>query len=258
MKAIYSLLFLSAVVVSGACKKNANGSDVQILPPDARMYRIVQGIDPDIKKDTVFLISYNDSGYISHLLDSTHQQTMIPVYDYTGKLIRIDQSLHGKAEFSYDSTGLLQEVLTGTGDKIVFHYTNGVVRRKTVYSPSFEGPLQVLRYYDYTVTNGNITTIEEHAGSGYLLTTSVLAYTTEENPFRQLGLFTFQKGLGTTHLIEPESFFNRNLLKSVTTNTTPIISNEYTFNEQHLPVKSQTKLLYAPASGLVTRQFMYR
>jgi hypothetical protein len=86
----------------------------------------------------------------------------------------------------------------------------------------------------------------------------ILTYTTELNPFKQVSLFTYRNEPGTDPVIQLETYFNKNLLKSVTTNGMITSTTEWTFNKKGLPTKAVTNYHMADYPGVYTRQFMYK
>jgi hypothetical protein len=257
MKILSCFFYFFVLISLCSCSKNHDAGPGS--PSDdsttagTQLYRIFQGVSSDINEDTVWLVNYNDSGRISSLFDSSHNRTMTPSYNDKGQLELVMETYNHGAGFQYNSDGALTDVYTT--NYYHFDYTDGIVSRKTMYN---EAGNSVYRYFDYTVTDGNITTIKEYSASAVLLSTSTLTYTDESNLFKDISLFTYRNEPGTDPVIQLETYFNKNLLKTVNQNGTITSSTEYIFNKQSLPVKAITDYHLIDYPGVFTRQFMYR
>ena len=126
----------------------------------------------------------------------------------------------------------------------------------TDYGPFNRGVTGGYRYFYYIMTDGNVTSIIAKNAVADVQSTTTVEYTTEPNPFAQLALFTYHNELGTQDVITLECIFNKNLVKTISVDGNLQVSNAYTFNEQHLPIKIETH--NTGLDGVYTRQFMYR
>jgi hypothetical protein len=241
----------------GACTKEKNN----VQQAGTNLSRIVEGTDPDITKDTVYLISYNSSNNISVILDSMKQDSLVASYDALGNLTAINNigsfSL-GNASFIYDENGLLTEInygVKGSENQYLFEYSNGAVSKKSRYLNYDAGsPLLLLNYDIYTVSDGNITEMKEYSASGSLYSTTTFAYGTQANPFKLLGLMNFGNRLGTNDIANFETYFNKNIQTGFLTNGSNVMSL-LTFDSQQKPTKIITDDLID--DWLLTWQFFY-
>ena len=254
------LVYACSIFLLFCISCNKHTADSPQIPADStsspvQLYRIFQGVSDDMTKDTVWLISYEDSTRISLLVDSTHQRSMTPAYNDKGQLVDILEPGSHHVYFNYDTVGRLTEVFASAGH-FVFDYVNNLVAHKYEYDS--DNPNQLFRTYEYAVTDGNITGVVTYNGNGDVLSTAALSYTTELNPFKDLSLFTYNNRMGTREIIEPETWFNKNLRKSITTNGIQNAETIFTFNQRQLPVKAVTDLHETDYPGVFTRQFMYK
>ncbi|HLK31165.1 MAG TPA: hypothetical protein VKT28_21475 [Puia sp.] len=250
-------IFLPSLILFAACKKDSSSGGQQ---SGTTLTRIVEGTDPNLANDTVYLISYN-SGRISSVLDSLYQDSLVATYDASGRLTEVDDigpySL-GSATFSYDANGLLTQILSnvaGSTDKFVFEYTNGVLSKKSDYTDAGGGSFQLWNYDVYTFNNGDITDMKEYNSAGALTFEATYSYGSQANPFKNLSLFNFGNRLGTDDIINFDTYFNKDIrtgfsisgLNSTSTNT---------FNSRQKP----TKIVFNDQLNqwLLTWQFFYQ
>jgi YD repeat-containing protein len=232
-----SCLALSLLLVF-SCKKSNNSA--QNNTSGSSLVRIQQGVDPNITNDSVYLIKYNTSKKIASITDSLNQDTLTAAYDAgTGKLSTVTETYGTNAAFTYDGNGLLTQInyqLAGSSEQYTFEYTNGVVSKKSYYSNLGSGGLSLQGYFTYTVANGNITSMTEYTKSGVLVVTTNFTYGTQANPFKDLSLFTYGNILGTSDVINAETYFNTNVLTGALWNGVSIAAT-YTFNANQLASK---------------------
>ena len=253
-----SAALVLVLALFASCKKNNNSN-----PNPANtgsLTRIFQGTDPDITNDTVFLITYNQSGKIQLIVDSIYSDTLAGTYDDHGNLVAVIGSGSGLdgwyANYNYDATNHLTEIdamVNGESQQTTFEYTNGVISKKSFYTNSGSGPVQLYRYFTYTVSDGNITGINTYLPNSTLIGTTTATYGSQSNPFTSLSLFNFSGSLGIDDIAPVESYFNKNILAGDNTNSFPT-SIENTFNsEQEL-----TKVIANDGNNLFTWQFSYK
>lgn len=208
------LVLVVSIVVS--CKKDSNEGG---STPTGKLARIHQGQDPLTDDDTVYLLSYNASGKLHKLIDSMYEDTMTATYDAAGRIERITSSHGDQVKYTYDAAGLLtqQDYNWGTNERLVFAYKNGVIEKKSYYHNA-NGPMELWRYYTYTVTGGNITNIKEYDKSGGLVGETVLTYSSLPNEYKDLALFNYGNNKGFEPFITDESLFNKNVVATMSSN----------------------------------------
>jgi YD repeat-containing protein len=249
-----------AIALFTACKKSSSSTSTSTKA--GSLVRIVQGIDPDITNDTVYNISYNQSGKVSILVDSLNSNdTLVATYDANGNLTAVtDKGAYPiNATFTYDASNHLTEiddVLYGESQQTTFEYTNGVISKKSYYANGGSGSLQLQNYYIYTVTGGNITGINIYAANGTQQGTATVTYGTQANPFANLCLFNYGSRLGIDDLAPIESYFNKNLLTGFTVTGYPTTTSTNTFDSK----QDLTKVVVNDQvnDNLLTWQFYYK
>ncbi|HEX4851151.1 MAG TPA: hypothetical protein VFV08_10110, partial [Puia sp.] len=177
----FSGAIILSIVVLFACKKSNNSNPNP--SGGGSLVRIFQGTDPDITNDTVNLITYNQAGKIQYIIDSIYGDTLAGSYDANGNLTAVIGSGAGlsgySANFIYDANNHLTEIdamVNGETDQTIFEYTGGVVSKKSFYTNSGSGPVQLYRYFTYMVANGNITSMSTYQANGTLLGTATATY----------------------------------------------------------------------------------
>ncbi len=230
---IFVLTAFLSVILFIACQKEIS-DDVE---EPGKLVRIQQGTSLDLDEDTVYLLSYDVAGNMVSIYDSSHDQSYTATYNPSGELKKIDATNGRNATFSYDS-GRLKEIWYNAGsiERFSFTYTDGVVSKKSYYSDYGSG-FVLSRYYDYTVTDGNITHIEEYTPSGTLVSEATLTYSSQLNPFKELSLFNYSNQLGMMNVIDFDTYHNKNLILTRTENQVPRCNIEYTFNAQQMTTK---------------------
>ncbi|NII26463.1 hypothetical protein HB364_15345 [Pseudoflavitalea sp. X16] len=200
-------VLITCIVLS--CKKDSDGGGTT---PTGKLVRIHQGQDPLTDDDTVYLLSYNASGKLHKLIDSLYGDTMTATYDAAGRIERITNSFGEYVKYTYNGDGLLtqQDYNWGTNERYVYTYKDGVVEKKSYYHNA-NGPMELWRYYTYTVTGGNITSIKEYDKSGTLIVEKTLTYTSLPNDYKELALFNYSNLKGLEPFITDESLFNKNV-----------------------------------------------
>ena len=257
---LFSLLTVVTVIGFVSCKKETDPPPPPPPPPDptSRLVRIQQGIDADLSNDTVYLLSYNQAGTISSLIDSVNGYLLTATYDTAGRLEDISEDYTNAASYTYDINGLLTAInftIAGSREKYLFTYSNGVVSKKSHYSDFGSGGAQSLwREYIYTVNGGNITTIKEYNAGATLLNTENFTYGAHTNIFKNLALFNCENILGTENLINFETYFNKNLVTGMSSSARNI-TNAFTLNaEQQLSKAVSTE----NPGHVFTWQFSYQ
>ena len=232
MKTNLLSFFIAATLIGFAsCKKE--DSPTSPGNPNSKLVRIQQGIDADLSNDTVILVNYNSAGKISSLIDSIYGYIVTASYDETGKLQSINDDYGDDASFTYDANGQLTAInfiIAGTKEKYLFEYSNGVVGKMKHYSDHGSGGAQTLwREYHYTVQNENIVAIYEYTASSVLVGIKEFTYSTQPNNFKQLSLFNTANRLGSERIISIDSYFNKNMAKTISADNSTI-TNTYTLN----------------------------
>ena len=222
-----------------------------------KLFRIQQGVDPDLSNDTVYLISYDASGKIKNIVDSLSQDTITATYDAAGKLIKVVGNFGDNAVYTYNGSNQLAEISylwVGSKEKFVFTYSGGVVQKKAYYSDlGSGGALQYLGEFVYTITGGNITTMRAFTSGGVMFATVTFNYGSQPNTLKELSLFNYANRLGMDYIMDVESYFSNNLRSAVAVPAASLtLSNLYSFNGQLL-----TKATANNGSGLFTWQFYY-
>jgi YD repeat-containing protein len=208
-------VLITCIVIS--CKKDSD--DGGGSAGGGKLVRIHQGQDPLTDDDTVYLITYNAAGKIEKLIDSIYEDTMKATYNAAGKIERITNTYGEQVKYTYDAAGLVtqQDYNWGTNERYMFTYNNGVIEKKSYYHNA-NGPMELWRYWTYTLTNGNITSIKEYNKSGTLLGETTLTYTTLPNEYKELALFNYGNNKGFDPFITDESLFNKNVVATMTAN----------------------------------------
>jgi hypothetical protein len=252
--------FILAMSVFVACKKSNNSNPNPSNTTSGSLVRIFQGTDPDITNDTVFLITYNQAGKIALIVDSIYSDTLAGSYDDHGNLISVTGSGSNLANesvtYTYDANNNLTQIdamVNGETQQTIFAYTNGLVSKRSYFTNSGSGPLQLYRYFTYTVTNGNISAINIYQPNGTLLGTTNVTYGSQTNPYSNLCLFNFDGYMGIDAIAPVESYFNKNILSGDNTNSSPT-TIENTFNSKQEP----TKVISNDGNSLFTWQFYYK
>ena len=235
------LSIFSLLAFATACKKNSSSPN-QGNTTTGKMVRILQGTDPDITNDTVYLISYDASGKITSLIDSLNLDTLAASYDASGNLTAItDKSAYPQYDmngsFTYDGSNHLTQMdynLAGSAERYTFDYTSGVVSKKSYYSNLGSGPLTLQNYYTYTLSGNNITDIKFYSSGGALLAEGTATYGSQANPFKTLSLFNFGDRLGLDGIAPIESFFNSNINAAVSTSGLSATANVTYDSKQQL------------------------
>ena len=259
-----ALVLASVILLLMSCQKYV--SDSGITPPaptgGSVLFRMQLGIDPNMKQDSVWTISYNAINKPAIISDSFSGFTATATYDASQRISQILTSRGDEAMFSYNINGLLSEIRvawSGHQDRYDFSYTNNIISKKSCYSDYGTGrDLVLTKEYAYTVDNNNITSIKEYSPSGELLQVEKCSFDIQPNPFKEFSLFSYALVLGADHLIDAESYFNKNLLSKVTVSENARASDElvnsYTLNGKQFPVKVVSK----NKNGTFTWTFSYR
>ena len=247
-----------------SCQKYVSDTNGILPTPSggSTLFRMQLGTNPNMKQDTVWTISYNAISKPAIISDSLSGFTASAEYDVSERIRVINTSRGDQAMFLYNINGLLNEIdvsWAGKRDKYVFSYANNIVSKKSCYSDNGSGRDFVLtKEYAYTVINNNITSIKEYSPSGELLRVENCSFDIQPNAFKDLALFTYSLLLGADHLIDAETYFNKNLLTKVTVTenarTSDELLNSYTLNGKQFPVRVISK----NKSGTCTWTFSYR
>jgi len=234
------LLFLS-------CQKYV--SDSGAVPPaptgGSILFRMQLSNNPNRMQDSVWTVSYNAIDKPSRISDSVSGFAATATYDASQRISDIKTSRGDEAIFLYNINGLLNEIkVAGPGhqERYGFSYVNNIVSKKSYYTDNGTGrDLVLAKEYLYTVINSNITSIREYSPSGELLHTENCSFDLAPNAFKDFLLFSYAMFLDAEHLIDAETYFNKNLLKKTTITNNARASQElvntYTFNDKQFPVK---------------------
>ena len=221
-----------------SCQKYDSDTSVNIpaTPGGTVLFRMQLGTDPNIKQDTIWTIAYNAIDKPAVITDSLTGFTATASYDVSQRISEILTSAGDQAMFSYNINGLLTEInvaRAGHRERFVFSYTNNIVSKKSYYTDNGSGrDLVLTRDYVYTVINNNITSIKEYNPSGELLQTQNCSFDIQPNVFKDFSLFSYAMLLEADHLVDAETYFNKNLLiKATITNNTrssEVLVNNFT------------------------------
>jgi hypothetical protein len=225
------------------------------------LFRMQLGINPNLKEDTIWTIAYNAIDKPAVITDSLTGFTATASYDASQRISQILTSAGDEAMFSYNINGLLTEINVAWGghrERFVFSYTNNIVSKKSYYTENGSGrDLVLTKDYLYTVINNNITSIKEYSPSGELLQTQSCSFDIQPNVFKDFSLFSYAMLLEADHLMDAETYFNKNLLvKATITNNARLseeLVNNFTLNNKQVPLKVVTK----NESGTYTWTFSY-
>jgi hypothetical protein len=86
-----------------------------------------------------------------------------------------------------------------------------------------------------------------------------LTYGSEPNPFKNISLFNFANKLGTSEVINFETYFNSNILTGFQNNSSSV-KLENSFNQMNKPIKIVSKYDYFDGTKydyIFTRFFAY-
>ena len=262
---------LPLVLFFCSCRKN----DVcePVIKPAGNLIRIQQGVDPDISKDTVHLISYESPGRIKMVVDSARKDTMYAIYDGSGRLSRIRQ-MHDfsysplnrtgdSVRLSYNTDGSLATYdysKAGSQFQCAFEYAGGVLAKSSFYTSDFNsGPLTLWRTFIYEMSGGNMVGRKEYTASNSLVEETKFTYGPQANPFKSIALFNFANQLGTQEVIDLELYFNQNILTGYT-NPMRSLNNTNSFNASQKPDKIVSRFVYPNGTKfnyVFTRFFSY-
>ncbi|HZE83751.1 MAG TPA: RHS repeat domain-containing protein [Puia sp.] len=243
----FSALIIIIVLVSlafAACQKEKSREGGRPLSR-GQLVRIQQGTDPDLSNDTVHLITYDQSGRITALIDSSNLDTLVPAYDDSGRIASILERSPfpsgSSAHFTYDDSNRLTGInyyMAGSNESFYFEYTNGVVSKKSYYSDLGSGGSATLQStFLYNVSGGNITDILEFKPGGVPVGEWKATYSGQANPFRTLSLFNYGNILGMGSFLFGETWFNKNMLSTLNINGSVTATNVYSFNALQAPIK---------------------
>ena len=251
------LMFLS-------CQKYVSDTNgiLPALSGGSTLFRMQMGTNPNIKQDSIWTIAYNSINKPSMISDSLNGFTASATYDVSQRIKEISTSRGDQAMFIYNINGLLSTIdvaWAGRRYRYVFSYTNNIVSKKSCYSDNGSGrDLVLTKEYAYTVINNNITSIKEYSPSGDLLRVENCSFDIQPNVFKDFSLFSYSLLLGADHLIDAETYFNKNLLTRVTVTenarTSDELLNSYTLNGKQFPVRVISK----SKNGAFTWTFSYR
>jgi hypothetical protein len=260
-----ALALAGVMLLFQSCQKYASSTIGTTPAPSggSTLCRMQLGIDPNVKQDTIWTISYNAINKPSVISDSMSGFTATADYDISQRIKEISTSRGDQAMFTYNINGLLSEINLGWAghrERYVFSYTNNIVSKKSYYTDNGSGrDLVLAKEYVYTVINNNITSIKEYNATGELMRTENCSFDIQPNSFKDLSLFSYALLLGADHLIDAETYFDKNLLSKVTVTdnariTTDELVNTYTLNGKQFPVKVVSKY----KSGTLNWIFSYR
>jgi YD repeat-containing protein len=228
---------------------SGNGADIK---------RIQQGIDPDLSKDTIWLITYTSSKKISKIEDSVYDYGATAKYDASDRLIEVNMTSGDYARYTYDAAGLLTQLdyyLVGTKERFVIEYSGSNISRTTFLSDFGTGGAYESRGYEtYTVAGGNITDVKQFSMSGTLTGQATLLYGSEGNPFKNLSLFNFFNRFGMDQIVNFYTYFNKNISSGVKLGPVTFKTNN-TFTNHNL-TKITSEYLYG-TGGIFTYFFSY-
>ena len=266
---LISTLILSFFVFT-SCQKdltfdNVDNTNTTPIPPptstppgNQKLFRIQQGVNPDLTDDTIWHISYNAAGKIRTIVDSLAQDTLVANYDASGRLVSTFDSYGDNATYTYNADNQLAVLSydwAGSKERFLFTYAGGTIQKKSYYSNLGSGALKYLGDFIYTVTGGNITSIKAYTASGTLISTSTFAYGSEPNPLKDLSLFNYANRLGMDYIMDIETYFNKNLWTKATISSASLDFNiVYLFNSQRLTKAMANR----SGGGVFTWQFGYR
>lgn len=218
MKRKLLLMALVLVLFSiGSCRKEFSIDQPTTGTPSTTakglMVRIQQGTDPDLSKDTVHLLQYDNQNRLVSIIDSSYKDTITGTYNSLGQLVNVlerNDSGYGYANYTYSSSGQLSGIDASNGDRYTFGYTNGILANSALYSNSGPGtPVLLYRRYTYSVSGGNVTDIKEFQPDGTtLLSDSKFTYGSQPNIFKSILLYNYSNELGFSYLYNFEMFFS--------------------------------------------------
>lgn len=221
MRKGFPAILFGIVLLFVACQKEIS-SDV-VAPPGGNgnagtgteIKRIQQGIDPNLTRDTIWLITYTATKKINKVIDSLYHDTATARYDASDRLIQINGTSGDYSGFTYDAAGLLTQIdyyWAGSKERYLIEYSGGNVSKTTYLSDLGSGrAYQSLAYETYTVTDGNITEVKQFTMGGTLDGQATLTYGTQANPFKNLSLFNYGNQLGMDQIVNFYTYFNKNI-----------------------------------------------
>jgi hypothetical protein len=236
-----------------SCQKDASNAGAPAPAPTGgtQLFRIQRGTDHNLGNDTVWSLAYNSIGKVASIADSISHENIMATYDASLRVSEIKNSHGDFASFTYNINGLLSEIKVkwaSQNDRYVFSYNDNVIAKKSFYTDGGTGGQQYLfREYEYAYINGNITSIKEYSPTHELLRTETCTFGIQVNAFKDLGLFSYALLLRADHVIDPETYFNKNLLSAATiseagkSNSDQLL-NTYTLNGMQSPLKVITKV----------------
>lgn len=222
---------------------------------------------PDL--DTVYKFQYDDQKRISLITDSgtIYGGTLTPAYNSAGNMTVLVQRWNQYPEDStrYDlayNTGnqliQLDYFESFTPSRIVITYNNGVPSKRTL-SYSLSGAAYKTAWtWNYTVKNGNITSIQQFNGDGDLYNETTYTFNGDANVLKPLTLFAHPEygGLELAAAGNLDAYFNKNLIATSTSNGI-VTDYTYTYNDK----KQLTTVVIATPGGIeesvLTRTFSY-
>ena len=271
MRSFLLLVAFSFVFISlNSCQKEVEGDIVgggggtgQPPPSNTRLYRIQEGTDPNLDNDTIWIINYTADGKMHSITDSLYADSNVATYDASGRITEVKGTYGDKGTFIYNASGQLTEIRmlwAGAKEKYVFTYTNGVVSKKSYFTDAGTGGAQFLwRDFEYTLSGGNITNIKVLDKNGAVLGNETRTYGSQQNNFKDVALFNYGGQMGTSQLIDVETYFSKNLVTGGTYNVSGTTSysytNAYTMNAQQAASKAVMNLSYG---DVFTWQFYYK
>jgi hypothetical protein len=263
-KKLNALAAACAVLACLSCQKYV--SDAGAVPPPPTggsvLFRMQLGNNPNMTHDSVWTVSYNAIDKPSRISDSISGFTATATYDVSQRISDITTSRGDEAVFLYNINGLLNEIkVAGPGhqERYEFSYVNNIVSKKSYYTDNGTGrDLVLTKEYLYTIINNNITAIKEQSPSGDLLRTENFSFDIAPNAFKDFSLFSYAMFLDADHLIDAETYFNKNLLtKATVTNNarvSQVFANTYTLNDKQFPIR----VISENQNGTFNWAFTYR
>jgi YD repeat-containing protein len=219
--------------------------------------RIQQGTNPDISKDTVWLISYTSTKKISKIIDSLYSDTTIALYDASDKLIGAKNNYGDNVSYDYDAAGLLTQISyywAGSKERYTFEYTNGVLSKSVYLSDLGSGGAYSIQGYEtFTVKDGNITGVNQFSSAGNLIGQATFNYGTQLNPFKSLSLFNYANNLGMDQVVNFFTYFNKNINTGTNIGAVTFKTNNTFSNQRITKITSD----YFYGNGVFTWMFSY-
>ncbi|MFT3937140.1 MAG: hypothetical protein QM726_26245 [Chitinophagaceae bacterium] len=214
-------IFFAIACLYYSCQKTLNNPTP--ITADCQLTRMVQGLH----NDTVYLLSYDASGRLSSVKDSSYSFTATAVYDADGKITSIvTDAIMDTFRIKYKSNGLIASITVVNyfgrdeyfyefnsnnlpvlrTDIATFHSSNGIV-----YDSSY-------RKYQYNAAGDIVRTLDYYdAKDTSYGTVTEYTYLDAPNVFKQLNFFgVADYDIGFYNLLNMDFYFNKKMIRSYT------------------------------------------